>query len=722
MAMRKLILMPFFLFCPCLCFSQYIFSFLVKNEATGKPVSNISVVARGDLVHTVTDSAGKARILIGPGSYTFHFSASGYETQIINLAIPLPAGDSVFAVLMKQTEKDVNGAAIYSFRNGAQIDNIPAIVKIIGADVLKNESGMNPAQVAGLLGNVAGIQTRQTSAVSGNTELRIHGLPGGYTQLLRDGLPLFGSNAANFSILESAPLELEQIEIIKGPGSPLYGGGAIAGIVNIISKKPKRNERERVLLLNQTSLQETNFNIYLAERSQKTGYTFFAGGNYQKQKDINNDGFSDRARVEGAFIHPTLYFYPNEKNTVSIGVNSVYHDRLGGDMEILSGYYSNFHQFFIQNQTYRNTFELSWDNELSQADRFRLRASTSSFNRSIGTHVFGMKAKQLSWYSEFSFVKKIPKHELVAGINFNGERLRKTLPDSTLISNYGYHTPGFFLQDDWRIHPKFTVLTNFRADFHNIYGAFVLPGLSALYKINEEVTMRFGGGMGYKIPTVFENEIDERDYRIIQPLQNIKAEKSAGIHWGINYKKTLKKISIAINQSFYFTAINDPLVMQVSASSISFSNASNPVTTTASETSVQFSLAGLEVHLQYTLADAKKKYDNTQPFIEFSSGNRIAGMISYKFSNQFRAHIEAAYTGRQYLEDGSRPGAWPLVSAMLQWSKGRFSFVLNAENINDFRQTKKQEIIILPVVNPRFKKLWAPVDGRVANLSMRISL
>jgi outer membrane receptor for ferrienterochelin and colicin len=623
---------------------------------------------------------------------------------------------------MIKAEKEMDEVIISSTRTDSRIENTPTRVEVLGAEEVEEESGVKPSHIASLLGDVAGIQSQQTSAVTGNTDLRIQGLPGDYTQILRDGMPIFGGYGGSFSILQIPPLDLKQIEIIKGASSTLYGGGAIAGMINIISKKPKKGVKERSLMLNQSTLQETNLNIYLSELSGKMGYTFFSGANYQKQKDINNDGFSDVGRLEGAFMHTTLFYYPNQKNTISLGINSNYEDRKGGDMEILAGYYSNLHQFFIQNQSYRNTVDLVWDNKISLTDKFTLKATTSNFNRNITTSTFGMKAKQRSFFSEASYVKKTSKHDVVAGINLNGENLKKRFPDSTSLNDYNYFTVGFFIQDDWRIHPKLTIESGLRSDFHNIYKAFVLPRISLLYKISPVFTMRMGGGLGYKIPTVFESEVDERDYAKLQPIASAEAERSTGLNWDINFKKEIGNVELSINQSFFITQINHPLVMQKTATTISYFNATKPVTTKGIETWMQVSFAGLEAYLGYTLTDARKKYDPVHPYLDLSARNKFASVISYEFSKNFRACVEASYTGVQYLEDGSQTPSYPIMAGMMRFDVGRFSFVLNCENIFDYRQTKKEAIVIPPYTNPSFKQLWAPIDGRVANLSIRINL
>jgi hypothetical protein len=160
--------------------------------------------------------------------------------------------------------------------------------------------------------------------------------------------------------------------------------------------------------------------------------------------------------------------------------------------------------------------------------------------------------------------------------------------------------------------------------------------------------------------------------------------------------------------------------MQKTATTISYFNAAKPISTKGFETWLQVSFAGLEAYLGYTLTDARKKYDPVHPYLDLSARDKFASVISYEFSKRFRACIEAAYTGKQYLEDGSQTPSFPFVAGMMRYDVGRFSFVLNCENIFDYRQTKKEAIVIPPYLNPSFKQLWAPIDGRVANLSIKI--
>jgi outer membrane receptor for ferrienterochelin and colicins len=702
-------------------FAQNKFTVIIKDSTSGETISDATAVVLTTGRGATTNINGLISIRnIPDGKFSIQFSSIGYKTQTVSYVFPLK--DSAAAILMEKSTEELEKVIVSSSRTDSRIENLPTKVEVLGAEEVDEESGVKPSHVASLLGDVAGIQTQQTSAVTGNTDLRVQGLQGKYTQILRDGMPLFGGYAGSFSILQIPPLDLKQIEIIKGAASTLYGGGAIAGMINLISKKPKEGRFEKTITLNQSTLKESNINLYLSNRTKKTGFTFFTGGNYQKAVDVNKDGFSDVGDLKSFFIHPAIFFYPNEKNTLSFGLNSNYEDRNGGDIQVLKNKKDNTHQFFIRNKSFRNSADFNWENKINKTEKLTVKGIASWFNRDISTNSFGMKANQLSYYTEVSYLKKSAKHDLVAGININGENFSKKLPDSTAIQNYNYTTLGLFVQDDWRIHPKFIAETGLRSDFHNKYGTFILPRLSLLYKINHEFTSRLGGGLGYKIPTVFDSEIDEREYPLLQPLRNVKAERSSGTNWDVNFKKNFNAFGLTVNQSFYITQINDPLVAVTNAGKINYVNAGKPITTRGFETYIQFTFDKLEAYLGYTRAIAKKLYDPAQPFLELSARDKFASVIAYTFSDRFRACIEAAYTGKQYLETGKQSEPFLFAACMVRYDIKNISIVLNCENLFDYRQTRKENIISGSLQSPVFKQLWAPIDGRVINLSIKLSL
>lgn len=697
--------------------------FILTDSVNGESIPAVSIRIPGVELHSTTNVNGQASPLLPQGTWIVQFYAYGFQTR--KIPVTIPSADTTIPIRMNQADQEKQEVIVSGLRTDSRIKNVPTRVEVLAAKEMEEESGVKPANIASLLGDVPGLQPQQTSAITGNTSIRIQGLPGDYTQLLRNGMPIFGGYSGNFSILQVPPLDLKQIEIIKGASSSLYGGGAIAGLINIISRKPVEGKKERYLLVNQSTLSESNLNLYLSERDKKIGYTFFSGGTYQKQADINRDGFSDVAATEQIFFHPVFYFYPTEKSTISVGLNSVFEERKGGDMQVLRNRPTPLHQFYIENQSLRNTLEATWDITKRKQDKLSFRLNVSNNKRDVSTNTFGMKARQLSFFSEAAYLRKVAKHTVVAGINFNGDRFRKGIPDSTNISDYRHFTAGLFIQDDWYLHPKLTLESGLRIDHHTVFGTFVLPRIAALYKINSFITTLLSGGMGYRVPAVFSNEADERNYRNLLLDENAKAERSLSFSWDLNFKKQIGETELMISQSFFLTRISDPLVAFSAPGSppsfVFYYTAAKPVVTKGIETRVQLIYKKLEAGLWYTFTDARKQYDAAQPYLELYARDKLASVVSYEFSKNFRGTVEAAFTGKQYLHNGKTSPSYPFVACRVHYDIRYFSFILNCENLLDYRQGKNSPIINPPFTNPTFDQLWGPITGRVVNLSVKIS-
>ena len=705
----------------CNVFAQNNFSCFVKDAATKAVLQSVSAKIESSTQATASDNNGRVAFNnLAAGEIKITFSFVGYENATVRFKIP--QGDTVQIIYLQKDEKTEEEVIITSSRTNSRIEDLPTKVEVLGSEEVDEEAGTIPGNIASLLGDIAGIQNQRTSGTTGSIDLRVQGLPGKYTQILRDGLPLFGGYSGSFSVLQIPPLDLKQVEIIKGASSTLYGGGAIAGMINLISKTPKLNQPQHSFLINRSTLNETNINTFHSNRKNKIGYTFFAGTTLQKAVDVNKDGFSDVPDLKSFFFHPKIFLYPNEKNIVTLEYDGTYEDRNGGDMQVLHQTKDNTRQFFIQNKSLRNSIAGTWQNKLNKTDELNFKGLLSFFNRDIISNVFGMKAYQQSFFTELSYLKKWHKHTLVSGLNISGESFDKKLPDTSGINSYSNIILGAFMQDDWKLTPKLTAQTGVRFDYNNGYDPVVLPRLSLLYKFNNRFTSRLGGGMGYKVPSVFTNDVDERALRNHNLSAGILTEKSYGANWDINYKQKIDEWHVTVNQMFYVTQINRPVIEDVNGGiNFNYVNAAKPLNTKGFETYVAVTCQGLEMYLGYTYTIAKQLYNPLQPFVPLSAKSKFAAVISNEFSEKFRACIEASYTGRQYLDDGTKTPGYLIAAGMIRYDIKNISLVLNCENIFDYRQTRKESIVFGSITNPSFKQIWAPVDGRVVNLSARIN-
>ena len=702
-------------------FAQHNFSIVIKDTANKEILQGVTAIITGTTKTVTSDSTGKIIFRnLSAGEIKITFSFVGYNDQTTSFKIPQQDIMPVI-YLQRSADKTEEEVIVTSSRTNSRIEDLPTKVEVIGSEEVDEEAGTMPGNIGSLLGDVAGIQNQRTSETTGSIDLRVQGLPGKYTQILRDGLPLFEGYSGSFSVLQIPPLDLKQVEIIKGASSTLYGGGAIAGMINLISKTPKLKDPQHSILINYSTLNEFNLNTFHSGRNKKTGYTFFAGTTLQRAKDVNKDGFSDVPDLKSFFFHPKLFLYPNEKNTLTLEYDGTFEDRNGGDMQVLHKTKDNVHQFFIQNRSFRNSIAGTWENRLNKTSQLNFKGLLGFFNRDIITNVFGMKATQQTFFTELSYLKKWNKHTLVSGINISGENFDKKLPDSSLINPYSNHTLGVFIQDDWKITSKLTAQAGLRFDYNDAYEPVVLPRVSLLYKFNHHFTSRLGGGMGYKAPSVFNNDIDERELRNHNLAADILTEKSLGANWDVNYKQSFDKWNITINQMFYVTQINRPVIAENNNINYRYINAAKPLNTKGFETYVAIKHNDLSMYLGYTYTNAKQVYNITMPFVPLSAKSKFAAVISNEFSSRFRACIEASYTGKQYLDDGSQTPGYFIAAAMVRYDIKKLSLVLNCENIFDYRQTRKENIVYGNISNPLFKQIWAPVDGRVVNLSAKIS-
>src|SRR5436309_8059631 len=100
-------------------------------------------------------------------------------------------------------------------------------------------------------------------AALGAASVRVQGMAGRYTSFLSDGLPLFGQQGAGLGLLQIPPADLAQVEVVKGNASALYGSAAMAGVVNLISRRPK-TEPIHEFLINASTLGATDVSLFVA--------------------------------------------------------------------------------------------------------------------------------------------------------------------------------------------------------------------------------------------------------------------------------------------------------------------------------------------------------------------------------------------------------------------------------------------------------------------------
>ncbi|MBO9203764.1 MULTISPECIES: TonB-dependent receptor [Niastella] len=700
--------------------AQDIFRVTVRSRSTTQALPGVSVTPTGGR-GVVTNDSGQAVISeLSAGKHTIQFSSIGYEPFTLTVTLPDTGWHEVLLTAVHKEMEEVTVLA--STRNNQRIENSPLKVEVLGKEEMNEENAIKPGNIASILGDVSGIQIQQSSAVSGNSNVRIQGLDGRYTQILRDGMPLFDGFSGGFGIMQIPPLDLKQVELIKGSASTLYGGGAIGGLINLISKRPGY-EQEGMFTLNQSTLKESNFNAYVAKRNKKVGYNFFGGVTHQGAVDVNDDSFSDVPKTDAVVLHPRFFIYPDSKTTIALGYTGTFETRNGGDMQVIKGNKDAVHQFFEKNKTDRHTGDLLVDRTIGNGNRLELKASVTSFDREINTNVHHFKGNQLNYFTEASILIPREKYSFVAGVNATGDRFKVLPSDPVLLTNFDNNTVGAFAQGTFNLPVNTTLEAGIRTDHHNNYGNFVLPRIALFHRFNEQWATRLGVGFGYKAPNPLAVQTVDYPIQEIQPLPaGIQAEKSIGYNAEVNFKTELSNEStLFINHAFFLTQINNPVIAtEEAAGPVTFNNAGSHILTRGFDTYAQLKLGAWELYAGYTYTIAERKYLKDNQFMPLTPRNRMAFVLVYEIEGTWRFGLEGSYTGTQYRDGDSKTPDYLFTALMVERKLGKkISLVANCENLLDYRQSRHETLYTGSISDPTFKPLWAPIDGRVINCSLR---
>jgi outer membrane receptor for ferrienterochelin and colicins len=215
--------------------AQNTYRVIIRDKTTNENLVGAVVQLQGTQNAMTTDRNGEVQLInITDSVQVIVITILGYET--FNDTVSFPTNDKRIVYMVPES-KIMDEVIVEGTRSNKSIDNIPTRVEVLNEEI-DEASTMDPSKIAHLLTHSTGIQVQQTSATSNTANVRIQGLDGRYTQILKDGFPLYGGFSGSLCIMQIPPLDLRQIEYIKGGASTLYGGGAISGLTNIIGKEP----------------------------------------------------------------------------------------------------------------------------------------------------------------------------------------------------------------------------------------------------------------------------------------------------------------------------------------------------------------------------------------------------------------------------------------------------------------------------------------------------
>lgn len=591
-------------------------------------------------------------------------------------------------------------------------------VEVLGREEIEEKMLMTPGDIAMLLSETTGLRVQVTSPGLGAASLRIQGLRGRYTQLLSDGLPLYGGQSGSIGLLQIPPMDLGQVEVIKGVASSLFGSSALGGVVNLVSRRPAA-EHEREVLFNQTSLVGTDVVWWSSGPiAPNWKYSFIANADRQTKQDRDNDGWADLAAFNRVSIRPRLVWDNASGRNVLITAGAMLENREGGTTtngRVPGG------SSFVEALDSRRA-------DVGVVSRWLVGSSVlgvrGSFMRQGHDHRFGdvrERDAHRTGFGEISLTKAAGRHTLVIGSAIQGDSYVATEQSRF---NYTFWVPSVFAQDDVTVSPRVSLSASARVDRHSSYGVVASPRLSMLLKPADGWAVRVSAGRGYFAPTPLTEETEAVG------LTRLRSFSADAVEHAQSYSADLSRSMgrAELNFTVFGSRVTGALAMrQAGLAQYELTPLTGPTNTVGAESLARIRFGEVTVVGSYTFVRSTEPDPVTRVRDDVPMTPRHSSGLTAMWEREDvgRVGIEFYFTGPQRLDDNpfrAKSRAYPYFGAMAERRLGRLRLFVNSENLSNSRQTRYDSL-----VRPtrRFDgrwtvDAWAPLDGFVVNAGFRI--
>ncbi|HEX2204292.1 MAG TPA: TonB-dependent receptor [Longimicrobium sp.] len=684
----------------------------VRVTAEDAPVAEARVAAGA--VRETTDSAGVALLRLTTGPHRVVVTKDGYARAVLAVTV---AGDTTLAVVLEEAEEDeheveVEELVVTATRSEQRIEDVPVRVEVLSREEVEEKMLMTPGDIAMMLNETSGLRVQSTSPSLGGATVRVQGLRGRYTQLLSDGLPLYGGQSGALGLLQIPPMDLGQVEVIKGAASALYGGSALGGVVNLVSRRPAD---DRELLLNATTLGGADAVFWQSRKiGERWGYTLLASGHRQEDADVDDDRWADLPGYRRAVLRPRLFWDDGAGRSLFATVGATAEEREGGGLVPGGEYPEALRTGRIDVGGVGRTL-------VGGGALLSVRASAMAQRH---RHTFGPTLERDlhgTAFAETSLGRTRGAHTWVLGGALQYERY-----DARDVSgwDYTYVIPSLFAQDEVALSDALSLLASGRVDAHSEYGAFFNPRLSLLVRPAEGWSVRASAGTGYHAPTPFTEETEAIGLAPLVLSGELEAERA----WTASLDVGRALGAVEVNATLFASSIDDALALRPAPTDgITLVNVDGRTRTHGTELLARWHAGPWHATATHTWIRATEPHGAGRREVPLTPRHQAGVVGMWEAEGEGRIGLELYYTGRQALEDNpyrARSRPFFIVGLLAERRFGRARVFVNAENLLDARQTRWDRLV-LPARSPEGRwttDLWAPAEGRVVNAGVRLEL
>ena len=684
----------------------------VQVNAADNAVEGAEVIVAG--VAHVTDRAGTVVFKVDPGGVELTVFKSGFTLASSTVQVTAGVVQDVVVDLVAEPTVEETVTVVASTRTDKRLEDQPMRVEVLAREEIEEKMLMTPGDIVMLLNEMGGMRVQATSPSLGAASVRIQGLRGRYTRVLADGLPLFGE-VGGLGLLQIPPMDLGQVEVIKGVASALYGAGALGGVVNLLSRRPGA-EPVREFLLNRSSRGATDAVAFLASPlSSAWGASLLGGGHWQQVADVNDDAWADVPGYARGVLRPRVFWDGGNGKTFFGTAGFMYEDRDGGTPQG--------HVLPATGEPYVEALEtIRYDaGAMAQfliKDRY-VAATRAAVAVQRHTHEYGdvlERDRHSTVFAEATARGTAGRHTWVAGLAI--ERAEYSARDVPRF-DYTFTVPGVFAQYDVAPSANLAVSASARLDVHSEYGAFFSPRVSALARAGAWAT-RLSVGAGFLGPTPITEETEAAGLTRLAVRLPIAAERGFSASWDVSRTDG----PLSYTATLFASRIGDPMHVERSPSYV-MSTLTAPTTNVGAELLGTLRREPFSVTATYTYVRSRETVHAVSQDVPLTPRHSAGIVGMWEAEGVGRVGVEWYYTGAQHIEENpyretSEP--YMIVGLLAEKQFGRLRLFVNGENLTGVRQTRWDPLLLTArAPDGRWTvDAWAPLDGRTVNGGVRV--
>ena len=666
---------------------------------------------------TRTNSAGNARLILPAGRQVLSITQIGYEPTRVGVVV---VADSVVTVkiTVRMTGMVMEEVRVSATRTDRLVDETPIRVEVVDEMEVDENTLMAPSGITMLLNETPGLRVQAASPTLGTGSVRILGLPGQYTAMLADGLPLYGGGASALGPLDISPVDLQRVEIIKGAASSLYGGQALGGVINLVSKLPSGKSE---VLLNRRTMDVTDAATWMSRRlTSGAGVSLLASGTVQGSADVDGDGWTDQPEAQRWGVRPRLTATDDRGRRLFVTAGYGYDNRQGGTLgPAVTPQGTPFWEGLTSRRADVGATATVHLSERGSA-AFRFALSTSSRRREFGT---GPLEEEGATTGFLELTRSVASSRRTTVL---GSAVQLDDFENSLNSAYDHRwiTPSLFVTTEHVLGPMI-LSASVRGDAHPDAGLQVTERLAALAKPAQGWSVRLSAGTGFAPPSATTEETEATGLRFIRPAGGLRSERSVGSMLDVSGEIANAELLITAYGSLIRDAIQLADAGDGTGDGI-LRNARASARIAGVEGAMIWRFEGGKFLGTYGYSRGTRPDANTgtrEP-IPLLPRHRIGGDLMLERERDYRVGIEGIYYGRQPLDENpyrtqSTPYVYTMAIAMKQF--GRLEVVANFENLLNVRQTDTDPLLRpAPATGGRWTTdVWAPLEGFMANVALR---